>query len=98
TIEVKHAEYALMLAVIMLGQGLWTAACRGSMLFDSSAATCVGTGMVTTTVVPEGPDSMFSVPLYWRKRSRMPLIPTPEPFDWISASFSEDIPLPWSCT
>ena len=50
-------------------------------------------GMLTITEVPEPFDSIFISPWKCRIRSRIPLIPTPEPWARISDKRSGDMPL-----
>src|SRR5271166_1571323 len=58
-----------------------TAVCSGSSLLVLARGAVVGVGMTTRIRVPESPDSMLIVPENCRTLSRMPRIPTPEPFD-----------------
>ncbi len=56
----------------------YTASSSGSTAVDPTG---LGTGSVTETQVPASEESIFISPLKCRSRSRIPLIPTPEPRD-----------------
>jgi hypothetical protein len=68
-----------------------TSACKSSSRLDSYTAArsrslsvervSAGIGMLTITEVPGPFDSIFISPWNWRIRSRIPIIPTPEPRD-----------------
>jgi hypothetical protein len=51
-------------------------------MFARAGSGCsLAMGIITKTAVPALPDSILISPWNWRKRSRIPLIPTPERSD-----------------